>query len=314
MFDWNDLRHFLAVARAGSTLAAAEGLKVNQTTVARRIGALEQALGAKLFDKASAGYRLTELGAELLPVAERVEVEAETVLRLTEQRARRLTGTVRVTTNETIADIFLMPSVSEFCELYPHIRLDIVVDARHLDLNRGEADVALRVGGSPGTGAIVARKLRHLPWGVYCSRAYAARSGCPSAPEKLCEHRILGAEGSLAAIQAPRWLEEMAGSERVIARSNTLPNLLIAAQAGLGLAVLPCAMAEPHEELVRCIGPIDELGAPLWLVTRTDLKDEPRIRAFTSFIAARIVSMRHLFELRDRDALPEEPPEPAFLI
>ena len=171
MFDWNDLRHFLAVARAGSTLGAAEGLKVNQTTVARRIAALEQALGAKLFDKASAGYRLTELGSELLPVAERVEVEAETVLRLTEQRARRLTGTVRVTTNETIADIFLMPSVTEFCDLYPHIRLDIVVDARHLDLNRGEADVALRVGGSPGSGAIVARKLRHLPWGVYCSRA-----------------------------------------------------------------------------------------------------------------------------------------------
>ena len=100
----------------------------------------------------------------------------------------------------------------------------------------------------------------------------------------------------------------------MIARSNTLPNLLIAAQARLGLAVLPCAMAEPRQDLVRCIGPIDEPGAPLWLVPRTDLKDEPRLRAFTSFIAARIVSMRHLFELRDPDVRPEEPPEPAFLI
>ena len=99
MFDWNDLRHFLAVARAGSTLAGAEALKVNQTTVARRIAALERSLGAKLFDRAQSGYRLTELGHELLPAAERLEIEAATVTRLVEQRSRRLAGTIRVTTN-----------------------------------------------------------------------------------------------------------------------------------------------------------------------------------------------------------------------
>ncbi len=92
---------------------------------------------------------------------------------------------------------------------------------------------------------------------------------------------------------APMWLEKAAAGARVIARCNTLPNMLAAAKAGLGLAILPCALGEGEEDLIRCLGPREEIGAPLWMVTRSDIKDEPRIRAFTGFIAARIVSMRH---------------------
>ncbi|HEX8525374.1 LysR family transcriptional regulator [Allosphingosinicella sp.] len=299
MFDWNDLRHFLAVARAGSTLAAAEILRVNQTTVARRIAALERDLGAKLFDRAQSGYRLTQLGEELLCAAERVETEAEGVARLVQQSSRRLKGTIRVTTNETIANVFLTPSLMDFAELYPDIRLEVVVDPRQLDLARGEADVALRAGADPGSGPIVVRKLRHLPWAVYCSRDYARRNGCPGEIAQLAEHTIVGSDGPLAVMAAPMWLEQAAGAARVIGRSNSLPNMMAAVKAGLGLAILPCALAEPDPELVRCIGPMDDVGAPLWLVTRSDNKDEPRIRAFTTFISARIIAMRHLFELRD---------------
>lgn len=299
MLDWNDLRHFLAVARAGSTLGAAETLRVNQTTVARRIAALERALDAKLFEKVQSGYRLTELGQEILPAAERVQTEADTVVRLVQQRARRLSGTIRVTTNETIADLFLTPSIMDFTKQYPDVRLDVVIDPRRLDLARGEADVALRAAEDPGTGPIVVRKLRHLPWAIYCSREYAARNGCPGSVEELSQHTIIGGDGPLLAMQGPTWLENAAGTAKVIARSNSLPNLLTAVRSGLGITALPCALAEPVPELIRCIGPIEDLGAPLWLVTRADVKDEPRIRAFTSFISARIVAMRHLFELRD---------------
>ncbi|HWH17493.1 MAG TPA: LysR family transcriptional regulator [Allosphingosinicella sp.] len=302
VLDWNDLRHFLAVARAGTTLGASEILRVNQTTVARRIVALERALGAKLFDKMPSGYRLTELGREILPAAKQVEEEAETVIRLIEQRARRLAGAIRVTTNETIANLFLTPSLTEFAELYPDVRLDVIVDPRPLDLGRGEADVALRAGEKPGTGPIIVRKLRELPWAIYCSRDYAVRNGCPSSPEDLSRHRIIGGDGPLATMLAPSWLEQVAGTAKVVARSNSLPNLLAAVQAGLGLTVLPCALAEGDPQLIRCIGPVEELSAPLWLVTREDLKDEPRVRAFTSFISARIVAMRHLFELRQAPA------------
>ncbi len=299
MFDWNDLRHFLAVSRTGSTLAAAAMLKVNQTTVARRIAALEQALGARLFEKAQSGYRPTELALELLPLAEQVETEAATILRLVEQRARRLSGKIRVTTNETIAAVFLTPSLPEFAALYPDICVEIVVDARHYDLGRGEADVALRAAPDPGSGPIAVRKLRDVPWGIYCSRDYAALKGRPDAVESLAAHTIIGADGPLTEMAPFQWLEAVAGPAHVIVRSNSLPNMLTAIQAGLGLAALPCAMAEPLPDLVRCIGPVEHLGTPLWLITRADSRDEPRIRAFTSYISARIVAMRHLFELGD---------------
>ena len=104
MFEWSDLRHFLAVARSGSTLSAAKILGVNQTTVARRVAALEEAIGEKLFDKTAGGYRLTEVGSAMVQNAERVEAEAEAFARMVAQRSRKLLGMIRVTTNDVLAD------------------------------------------------------------------------------------------------------------------------------------------------------------------------------------------------------------------
>ena len=202
MFNWNDLRHFLAVARAGSTVEAAELLGVNQSTISRRIEALETALGAKLFDKAVSGYQLTELGRELVPAAESAELGTEAVLLLTEQRVRSLAGTIKVTTNETIAELFLMPALSEFAELYPDIRVDVDVSSRLLDLAKGEADVALRTGRDRGNGPLFGRKLSKFPWAIYCSHGYVTTHGHPVSAEELTQHRIISVEGSLASVGA----------------------------------------------------------------------------------------------------------------
>jgi DNA-binding transcriptional LysR family regulator len=300
--DWNDLRHFLAVARAGSTLAAAEGLKVNQSTVARRIGALEDALGLKLFERLNSGYRLTDAGREILPTAERVEVEAQTVQRLAEQRARRIAGTVRVTTNEPLANLFLSPCIREFTDLYPDVRIEVVVTNEALDLARGEADIALRAGTQSGTGNLLVRKLRDLQWSVYSSRDYARRVGCPRNLEDLEGHAVVGGDAALERVPGPAWLERLAGSDKVVARSNSVTHMVAAIKAGLGLGALPCTLGELDPDLIRCIEPPRELDSPLWLVTRADLADEPRIRTFSAFMAARIVSMRHLFEVKPRPA------------
>jgi DNA-binding transcriptional LysR family regulator len=305
--DWNDLPHFLAVARSGSTLAAAERLRVNQSTVARRIAALEQALGLALFARSRAGYRLTEAGEELLPAAEQVEREAETVQRLAEQRLRRLAGTVRVTASEALANTFLNPCLREFNELYPDVRIEVEIADRSLDIARGEADVALRAGVQKGEGAIVVRKLRDLEWSIYCSRDYARRSGCPQCIEDLRGHALVDGDGSAAALPGILWLKRHAGTERIVARSNSLTHLAAAVRAGLGLGALPCSIGEPDPELVRCLEPPRELDSALWLVTRADIKDEPRVRTFTDFISARTVSMRHLFELKPREILPARP-------
>jgi DNA-binding transcriptional LysR family regulator len=308
--DWNDIRYFVAVARAGSTLAAAEGLKVNQSTVARRIGALEQALGLKLFERLHSGYRLTDAGREILPIAERLELEAKTILRLAEQRARRIAGTVRVTTNEPLANLFLSPCIREFTDLYPDVRIEVVVANEALDLARGEADIALRAGTQPGTGNLLVRKLRDLQWSVYSSRDYARRHGCPRSMQDLAGHAVVGGDAALERVPGPAWLERLAGSERVVARSNSVTHMVAAIKAGLGLGALPCTLGELDPELIRCIEPPPELDSPLWLITRADLADEPRIRTFTAFMSARIVSMRHLFEVRPEQAGFGPEPEP----
>lgn len=274
-------------------------MQVNQSTVSRRIRTLETALGAKLFNKSARGFQLTELGQNLVPSAERAELEAEAVLLFVEQRVRRLAGTIKVTTNETIAELFLMPSLSEFAQLYPDVRVDVDVSSRRLDLERGEADVALRAARDRGKGALVGRKLRKLPWAIYCSRDYAKTFGIPASAEDLPRHRITSVEGDLASVGAFEWLEQKAGSAAVVRRTNSLQNLLAAVQAGFGVSALPCVRGEGDSELIRCIGPNDELNSSLWLISRSHNSDDLKIRAFTSFIAARSLVVRQLLHLAD---------------
>jgi DNA-binding transcriptional LysR family regulator len=232
-----------------------------------------------------------------------MEIEAQTIARLAEQRARRIAGTVRVTTNEPLANLFLNPCIREFTDLYPDVRIDVVVANESLDLARGEADVALRAGTQAGTGNLLVRKLRELQWSVYASREYARRNGCPRTVEALGGHAIVGGDADLQRVPGPSWLERHAGSERVVTRSNSVTHMVAAVKAGLGLGAIPCTLGELDPELIRCLPPPTELDSPLWLVTRADLADEPRIRTFTGFMSARIVSMRHLFEIRPEQGL-----------
>jgi DNA-binding transcriptional LysR family regulator len=297
VFDWNDLRYFLAVARAGSTLGAAAALNLSQTTAARRVAALEQGLGAALFERHPSGYRLTEAGQEILAAAERVEQEALTLERLMQQRVRRLAGTIRVATNEPLANLLLIPALGEFGRLHPEIRIEVFVDDRQADLARGEADVALRGGFSPGEGGLVARRLRDLPWSVYCSSDYAQRKGAPRCAEDLATHCVVGGAGAVAAMPGPRWLEQQT-SEPVVTRSSSLTNLMAAVKSGLGLGALPCLLADPERDLVVCFQLPKEFTAGLWLVTRAELRDEPCVKTFNDFIAARTQALRQLFTPR----------------
>lgn len=292
MYDWSDLRVFLAVARAGSTTAAAELLGVSQTTAARRIAALEEDLGAQLFERHQSGYRLTELGESVRGNAERIEAEAQAIADAIAQQRRHLAGVVRVTTNESMANAFVTPWLAEFAELYPDIRIQMIVDDRRLDLARGEADVALRAGSRPTDGALVVRKLCVVPWNIYCSQAYAARRGRPASIEALNEHSIIGGEGAFASLPAMRWLRDKAPRATIAAHSNNMSNLIATVKAGLGVTGLPCVDAEAEPTLLRCFGDLPELDSELFLVTRAEMKDLPRVRAFTDFISAKIASAR----------------------
>ncbi|HVI06606.1 MAG TPA: LysR family transcriptional regulator, partial [Sphingomicrobium sp.] len=169
MLDWNDLRYFLAVAREGSTLAAGRKLRVSQTTVARRIAALERSLGLLLFQKRQAGYVMTPQGEQLLPLVERVEQEAEQFAEAAGARTRELKGTVRITTEEVYAISLLAPMLLELHERHPEILIEVDTAQAVRDLASGEADIALRstVGDQPS--GLVGRTICIDDWTLYCS-------------------------------------------------------------------------------------------------------------------------------------------------
>jgi DNA-binding transcriptional LysR family regulator len=284
MFDWNDLKAFLAVARGGSTLGAAKALGVNQTTVARRIESLETSLGLKLFERGQTGSRLTEAGRDLMGQAERVEGAADTFGSRAAAHRRGLAGAIRLTATEIIANTTLMPALAEFRRLYPEVQVDLMISDKALDLHAGEADVAIRSGQALGDSDLIARKLHDYHFALYCSRDYAKHKGVPASLEALVEHDFIGGDAELADWAGVVWLAEQARGKAPAARSNNLGNLYHAVKAGLGIAPLATVLGDADRDLLRCSEIIPQASGSSWIVTRRELRDTPRMRAFIDFL------------------------------
>lgn len=296
MIDWGDLRFVLAVARAGSALRAAKALGVNQTTVTRRVAVLEAAIGAELFERRRSGYHLTPLGQRVADAAASIEDRIKALESAICAEQRVLSGRVRVTAPEILANKVIAPWLSSFSKEHPAIAVELIADERYLDLARGEAEVALRATmrrPEPLEGAgIVARKLACIGWSVYCSRAYAEENGAPGTLEALDGHPIVALDENMAHLPGPRLLARMAPRSRISARSNSLNNLVLTLKAGLGLATLPCIAGDAEPDLERCLPPIPELEADLFLVIREDVRSSAHVRAFADSLAAFIKDYR----------------------
>ncbi|MFZ5721460.1 MAG: LysR family transcriptional regulator [Pseudomonadota bacterium] len=306
MFDWNDLKAFLAVARGGSTLAASRALGVNQTTVARRIEALEQALGFKLFERGQTGSRLTEAGEALIGDAEMVERAAIRFANQAAGQMRGVAGALRLTTNELVANTMVIPALAEFRKLHPDVQIDLVITDRSLDIENGEADLAIRTAVALAPSDLVARKIAEHPMALYCSRDYAARRGVPASLEALKDHDLIDVAPEGGEIPAASWMMRYAGGKPPITRSNSMGSLVHAVKAGLGIGALPCTVADPDRELVRCSDDIPEGRASSWIVTRRELKDTPRVRAFIDFLAPYLQDFLKRIEARGRQRLAED--------
>lgn len=183
-FEWSDLRYFLAVARSGSTSEAARMLRINQTTCARRITALERALNATLFERSISGYKLTRLGSALLAQAEQVEIGVEAFERQAMEMARSERSLIRFTTSDWMAEQIAHAAVAQFAHLRPDIRIVFDVNGHRADLSGGEADVALRGGFSLDEPTLIAREVAETPWAFYCGMGYAERYGAPRTMEE----------------------------------------------------------------------------------------------------------------------------------
>lgn len=284
MFDWNDLKSFLAVAETGSTLAAAQALRVSQTTVARRIAALEEATGLDLFERRQAGYALTPVGEAMLASAVAVRDAADRFEDTAGARSRDAGGTVSLTTMEIFAVTILPPILRDLRAAHPaiHIHLDTSDEPR--DLAAGAADIALRSSKQPAGAGLVGRRIADNPWTVYSSRDYADRHGIPHSREQLATHPFIGGGGGVwEPYQA--WLRQYGLEESVVMKYDSASGLLAGVRAGMGLTILPAFLADRESDLIRCIPPKVEDTTGLWLLTHERLRRVPRIRIVLDFVA-----------------------------
>jgi DNA-binding transcriptional LysR family regulator len=292
MLDWNDLRHFLAVARTGSTISASKTLRVSQSTVHRRLIELENQVGRPIVVRHATGYRLTEFGKELQPLAERVEDAVAALERHLTASDETLTGSVRVTCSESIGyRLVTSPMHDAFHRRYPGLQLEFLMSDDFLDLAKGEADVAIRAG-MPDDDALVGRKIADVPWAVFASRSYVARHGRVDRVEDINAHRVVEFDGNIKDHHAAHWLRTVAPRATVAARSNTVPGLMITVRSGAGVAPLPMPLALREPELLRMLDPVPGLFSPIYLLTHPDLRQTPRISAFFDFMIASLDEVR----------------------
>jgi DNA-binding transcriptional LysR family regulator len=292
MFDWDDLKYFLAVVRHGSTLSAAKALSLSQSTVHRRLEELEERLGQRLVLRSPAGYKLTELGQEMVAYAERVEEAALAFGRRLSEAQFGLTGSVKVTCPEAVGSRLMRSSlIAEFQRRFPALNLEFVMSDKLLDLAKGQADIAIR-GTEPRDEALICRRIADTPWAIYASKAYCLRKEVPRSISDIGGHEIALFDVELGQHLINQWFRQTAPSARIVARCNSISGLLAAAKSGIGLAALPVAVGDVEEDLVSVLGPIPELTTHFYLVTHRDLRDAPRIKAFSAFVGENLSAIR----------------------
>ncbi|MEW5684006.1 MAG: LysR family transcriptional regulator [Pseudomonadota bacterium] len=291
MDDWNDLRLVLAISRHGALTGAARALSVNHSTAFRRLASLEARLGVRLFERLPAGaYATTPAGERMATAAERVEAEAAALDLDLLGADQRLTGRLRVTCSETLAYALLTECVAGFRREHPGITVDLVVDNRVLSLSRREADVALRVA-RPRQPDLHGRKLADLGWALYATPSLLATAGPPADIARSAP--FVGWEEAVTGVNSADWLAREVPEAAIVYRTNSVVNQMIAARAGVGVALLPCFLGDAEPALVRAAPePIAEISRELWIVTHADLRRTARVRAFMDTAVAFLTARR----------------------
>jgi DNA-binding transcriptional LysR family regulator len=288
--DWDKLRIFHAAAEAGSFTHAGELLGLSQSAVSRQVSALEQELQAPLFHRHARGLILTEQGDVLFRTVQELSQKLESVrMRLADSRERPH-GELRVTTTVGIGSHWLTPRLGEFLELYPDIRLRVILSDDELDLAMREADVALRVR-EPVQPDLIRRKLFTMHFHAYASQGYLKRHGQPRTIDDLDRHRTIAYGGSTV-----HYLDNINSLQRTgrdprnprpaSLTVNNIPALRRAVANGVGIAVLPDYMVGVDADLVRVLPQADMPEMDCYLVYPEELKTVARVQVFRDFLVA----------------------------
>jgi DNA-binding transcriptional LysR family regulator len=293
-FDWTDLHTFLHVAREGTIGAAAEALRLDVTTVRRRLAALEEATGITLFVKSGRLLHLTAEGERIQSIASQMNDLGSAIARDATDAARELAGVVRVSTMEGFGSFYLAARLCRLVNRHPQLKIQLV-NAQHVpNLSEREADVSINMV-SPERGRLVVRKVGQFTVGLYAAPIYLEAVGTPKTIEDLQNHTFITYVDELIAVPHVRWLPDLVANPQSPFVCTSLTSQYYAACDGGGLVMLPHFMGGQSEKLVRIMKTEINLVRDWWLVVHQDLQSVPRIRAVIDFITA---TMR-----RDNDVL-----------
>jgi DNA-binding transcriptional LysR family regulator len=285
--DWSDVRVFLAVVRAGSTLAASKVLGMAQPTVARRIETLERALGLVLFERDTRGFQPTAEARALINHAQTLETAALDFSDAAQQQKAGTTRTIRFTAFKDAFNHRLGSVIEAFVLTHPDVRFEFLPSDDKLDLAAGEADVALRGADIVREPTLICRTVRHIGFSLFASKSYAERHPLPSSEAELSGHRFAVHQERHVNSRSNQWLLAHIEPHQIAMAVNETKAMEAAILMGAGIGILPTPFGRNNETLIRCFELPPETATTIWLLVNPIAWRRPEVKAFAAFFVPR---------------------------
>ncbi|MDH3579591.1 MAG: LysR family transcriptional regulator [Hyphomicrobiales bacterium] len=289
--DWNDVSVFLALARHRNLSETARFLRVNHTTVGRRIRALEDQLNQRLFERSRLGFLLTDAGHTLLRHAEGMEEHAHSIALEFATSSEAPGGVVRVATMEALGSLYLAPNMADLYRQKPAVRIELVTASHWINLSKREADILISFPKPQGR-RITVNKIGEFALHLYATPGYLKKRGIPETIDDLKNHRLIDYIDELVQISAVRWLSDMIHEPPADFRSTSLVAQYHATAAGLGISMLPTFVAARDKRLVRVLDDTVVVKRDFWLAVHEDLLHLVRVREVMSYLTTLIENDR----------------------
>jgi DNA-binding transcriptional LysR family regulator len=281
--NWNDLRIFLEVVRAGTLGGAARRLKLDQSTVSRHVSRLEASINSPVFERDGQGLRITSRGREMVQFVEAMDASVVALVDSFGGSHREPSGTVRVGTMEGIASLYLAAEFVELERIHPKISVELVTRTQQMHVNQREADIFLSFFSPEGRSLDVA-PIGEFPLLLYASPDYLATHGTPATKRDLADHRFASYVDDQIQLDTVRWLEEAVPHPRLSFRSSSMIAQMFAAAAGGGIVMLPAFAAPERFGLVPILEREVNVCRTIWMTVHRELRYLPRIKAVTRFL------------------------------
>lgn len=286
MDHWNEIRTAYHVVRLGTVSAAADALGVHRATVIRHIDTLEATLGEKLFQRHARGYTPTEVGHDLLRVAQATDEQFGQLVGRTKGRATDLSGELVVTSLEVLAEN-LLPALNAFQIKYPNVAIRYLTSDRVFKMEYGEAHIAIRAGPKPQDPDNIVQAFTQSEMGLYASANYAKRNGIPKTPTEYPNHNFVSSDNPNSGAPFFAWMRENIPKDRVFLCTNSQRILDQAIISGTGIGFMREEDAQQYK-LVEVLAPRDEWRNTSWLVTHVDLHRTAKVQAFLAILKQHI--------------------------